>query len=190
MDKVTVWSIVEFEPYTVIYNIRNYNRNTYRSAHHWWMLLVWSFLIDWWTFCLKIEDLHDSHEPSTYLVKSDWLKVKCPDVGMECKQNHAVTCSINHQKCLVDHHSNKPTWILIWHACIIGHVTKISCIEADGTGALTNNWVNHHAGSTETRKDWYIHGIVSTWWFVSKLASWPWSKSLNDLVDFKSLVLN
>ena len=35
-------------------------------------------------------------------MKSDWLKVKCPDVGMKCKQSHAVKCSINCQKCLVN----------------------------------------------------------------------------------------
>ena len=37
-------------------------------------------------------------------MKSDWLKMKYPDVGMKCKQSHVVKCSINHQKCLVDHH--------------------------------------------------------------------------------------
>ena len=58
-------------------------------------------------FLLEIEDLPDSHEPSTHFMKSDWLKMKCPDVGMECKQSHAVKCSINHQKCLVNHHSKQ-----------------------------------------------------------------------------------
>ena len=47
-------------------------------------------------------DLHDNHELSTRFVKSDWLKVKCLDVEMKCKQSHAVKCSVNHQKCLVD----------------------------------------------------------------------------------------
>ena len=33
----------------------------------------------------------------------DWLKVKSLDVGVECKQIHAtITCSVDHQKCLVD----------------------------------------------------------------------------------------
>ena len=76
MDEVTVQSIVELEPHTVIYNIQDYNRNTNINGHHWWMLLVWSFLINWWTFCLKIEGLHDSHEPSTCFMKSDWLEWK------------------------------------------------------------------------------------------------------------------
>ena len=54
-----------------------------------------------------MEDLHDNHEPSTHLMKSDWLKVKCPDVEMKCKQSHAVKCSINHQKCLVNRGSKQ-----------------------------------------------------------------------------------
>ena len=52
-------------------------------------------------------DLHYNHELSTCFMKSDWLKVKCPDVGMECKQSYAVKYTVNHQKCLVDHHSKQ-----------------------------------------------------------------------------------
>ena len=51
-----------------------------------------------------MEDLPDSHVLSTRFVKSDWLKVKYPDVGMKYKQSHVVKCSVNHQKCLDDHH--------------------------------------------------------------------------------------
>ena len=49
-----------------------------------------------------MEDLHDNHEPSAHFVKSDWLKVKCLDVEIKCKQSHAVKCSVDRQKCLVD----------------------------------------------------------------------------------------
>ena len=52
-------------------------------------------------------DLHDSHVLSTHFVKSDWLKMKYPDVGMKCKQGHVVKCYVDHQKCLVDHHSKQ-----------------------------------------------------------------------------------
>ena len=54
-----------------------------------------------------MEDLHDSHEPSTRFMESDWLKVKFPDVGMKCKQSHAVKCSVDRQKCSVDHGSKQ-----------------------------------------------------------------------------------
>ena len=41
-------------------------------------------------------------------MKSDWLKVKCPDVERKCKQSHAVKCSIDHQKkCLVNRGSKQ-----------------------------------------------------------------------------------
>ena len=33
-------------------------------------------------------------------MKSDWLKVKYPNVEMKCKQSHAVKCSVDHQKVL------------------------------------------------------------------------------------------
>ena len=36
-------------------------------------------------------------------MKSDWLEMKCLDVGMKCKQSHVVKCSVKYQKCLVDH---------------------------------------------------------------------------------------
>ena len=57
------------------------------------------------------------HEPSTHFMKSDWLKVKCPDVGMECKQGHAVKCSINHQKVL-SQSLHKQTHISTHLACM------------------------------------------------------------------------
>ena len=64
-----------------------------------------------------MEDPHDHHEPSTCFVKSDWLKVKCPDIKIKCKQIHVVKCSINHHKCLVDHDSKQT------------HVgTKVACM--------------------------------------------------------------
>ena len=135
----------------------------YGSAHQWWMLLVWSFLIDWWTFCLKIKDLHDSHELSTYFMESDWLKVKCPDVGMKCKQSYSVKCSTNHQKCLVDHHSKQT------------HMgTHLVCMC---------NW---SCDQNTLYKSWWQWCIVSIWWFISKLTSWSWSKSLNEFGSFKS----
>ena len=56
------------------------------------------------TFFSKMADLHDSHVLSTRFVKSDWLKMKCPDVGVKYKQSHVVKCSVHWQKCLVDHH--------------------------------------------------------------------------------------
>ena len=49
---------------------------------------------------MKLRDQHGSHELSTHFVKSDWLKVKHPDVEMKCKQSHAVKCSVDHQKVL------------------------------------------------------------------------------------------
>ena len=55
-------------------------------------------------FLLKMVDLHDSHVLSTHLVKSDWLQMKYPDVGVKYKQSHVMKCSVDHQKCLVDHH--------------------------------------------------------------------------------------
>ena len=54
-----------------------------------------------------MEDLPDSHVLSTHFMKSDWLKMKYPAVGMKCKQGHVVQCSVNPQKCLVDHHSKQ-----------------------------------------------------------------------------------
>ena len=51
-------------------------------------------------FLLKMADLHDSHVLSTCFMKSDWLKMKYPDVGVKCKQNHVVKCSVDHQKML------------------------------------------------------------------------------------------
>ena len=54
-----------------------------------------------------MEDLPDSHVLSTCFMKSDWLKMKYPDVRMKCKQGHVVKCSVDHQKCLVDHHSKQ-----------------------------------------------------------------------------------
>ena len=46
----------------------------------------------------KMEGLPDSHVLSTCFMRSDWLKMKYPDVGMKCKQSHVVKCSIDHQK--------------------------------------------------------------------------------------------
>ena len=176
MDEVTAWFTTEFEPESVIYNNEDYNRNIYWSAHHWWTLPVWSLLVDWWTFFSKMADLHDSHVLSTHFMKSDWLKMKYPDVGMKCKQGHVVKCSVDHQKMLSQSSlKNKPTWVLMQHACIVGHVTKILCIKTDSNGRLTHNWVDHHAGNRETTRYWYIQSIVSIKWFVSKLASWAWS---------------
>ena len=54
-----------------------------------------------------MEDPSDSHVLSTRFLKSDWLKVKYPDVGMKCKQSHVVKFSVDHQKCLIDHHSKQ-----------------------------------------------------------------------------------
>ena len=54
-----------------------------------------------------MEDLPDSHVLSTHFMKSDWLKVKYPDVGMKCKQSHVVKCSVDHEKCLVNNHSKQ-----------------------------------------------------------------------------------
>ena len=51
-----------------------------------------------------MEDLPDSHVLSTHFMKSDWLELKYLDVGMKCKQSHVIKCSVDHQKCLVDHH--------------------------------------------------------------------------------------
>ena len=47
-----------------------------------------------------MEDLPGSHVLSTRFMKSDWLKVKYPDVGMKCKQSHVVKCSVNCEKML------------------------------------------------------------------------------------------
>ena len=33
-------------------------------------------------------------------MRSDWLNVKCPDVGVKCKKSHVVKRSINCQKVL------------------------------------------------------------------------------------------
>ena len=55
----------------------------------------------------KMEDLPGSHVLSTHFMKSDWLKVKYPDVGMKCKQSNVVKCSVDHEKCLVNHHSKQ-----------------------------------------------------------------------------------
>ena len=65
----------------------------------------------------KMEDLHDNHVLSTRFVKSDWLKMKYPDVGMKCKQGHVVKCSVNCQKCLVNLHS-KQTHVGTHIACM------------------------------------------------------------------------
>ena len=54
-----------------------------------------------------MEDLPDHHEPSTHFMKSDWLKAKCPDVEIKCKQSHAVKCSVDHQECSVNHDSKQ-----------------------------------------------------------------------------------
>ena len=54
-----------------------------------------------------MEDLHDNHVLSTHFMKSDWLKMKYPDVGMKCEQGHVLKCSVDHQKCLVDLHSKQ-----------------------------------------------------------------------------------
>ena len=64
-----------------------------------------------------MEDLHYSHEPSTHFMKSDWLKVKCPDVGMKCKQSHAVKYFVDHQKGLVNC-SSKQTHVGTHTACM------------------------------------------------------------------------
>ena len=34
MDEVTAQPVTEFQPESVIYNIDDYNRNIYKSAHH------------------------------------------------------------------------------------------------------------------------------------------------------------
>ena len=85
-----------------------------------------------------MEDLHDNHEPSTHFVKSYWLKMKCPNVGMKCKQSHVVKCSIDHHKCLVECDS-KQTHMGTHMVCIVGHVTKILGIKTDSNGSLTHN---------------------------------------------------
>ena len=54
-----------------------------------------------------MEDLPDSHVLSTCFVKFDWLKMKYLNAGMKCKQGHVVKCSVNCQKCLVDHQSKQ-----------------------------------------------------------------------------------
>ena len=73
------------------------------------------------------------------LKKPDWLKEKCPDVGVECKQDHVAKCSIDCEKCFVNHHKNKPTWVSVQHTCIFGHMTKIPNIKAYCMGILTHN---------------------------------------------------
>ena len=86
-----------------------------------------------------MEDLPDSHVLSTRFMKSDWLKMKYPDVGMKCKQGHVVKCFVNHQKCLVNHHS-KQTHMGSHTACMcVCHMTKIPCIKAHSIGSLTHN---------------------------------------------------
>ena len=65
-----------------------------------------------------MEDLHDNHEPSTRCMGSDWLKVKCQDVGVKCKQSHVVKCSVDHHKCLVNQNS-KQTYMGTQVACML-----------------------------------------------------------------------
>ena len=57
--------------------------------------------------------------------------------------------------------------VLMQHAYVFGHMTKIPCIKAHSIGNLTHNRVDHHAGNRETTRDRYIQGIVSMKWFVS-----------------------
>ena len=87
----------------------------------------------------KMADLCDGHVLSTRFVKSDWLKMKYPDVGTKCKQGHVVKCSVNHQKFLVDHHS-KQTHIGTYtaHMHIWSH-DQNTCIKAHSIGNLTHN---------------------------------------------------
>ena len=54
-----------------------------------------------------MEDHPDSHVLSTCFMRSDWLKMKYLGVGMKCKQSHVVKHSVDHQKCLVNHHSKQ-----------------------------------------------------------------------------------
>ena len=73
-----------------------------------------------------MEDLPDSPVLSTHFVKSDWLEMKYPDVGMKCKQSHVVKCSIDHQKCLVDHHPKQSHMgIHAVHMCAWSHDQNI-----------------------------------------------------------------
>ena len=51
------------------------------------------------------ENLPHNHVLSTHVVKlkeSDWLQMKCLDVGVKCKQSHVVEHSIDCEKCFVD----------------------------------------------------------------------------------------
>ena len=117
-DEVTAQIVTEFEPDSVIYNIEEYNR-TYIGV-----LTIDEcclFEVFWSTDGLsskEMKDLHDNHVLNTPFMKSDWLKMKYPDVGMKCKQGHAVNCSVDHQKCLVNHHS-KQTHMGTHTACML-----------------------------------------------------------------------
>ena len=72
-----------------------------------------------------MEDLHVNHVLSTSFAKSDWLKMKYPDVGMKCKQGHVVKCSVNHQKCLVNLHLKQTHMgTHTSHMCIWAHDQK------------------------------------------------------------------
>ena len=73
------------------------------------------------------------------LKKPDWLKVKHLDVGVECKQSHVVKCSVDHEKCLVDHCKNKSTWVFMSHRCVFGHMIKIPNIKVYSMDILTHN---------------------------------------------------
>ena len=79
-----------------------------------------------------------NHVLSTHVVKlkeSDWLQMKCLDVGINCKQSHVV----KHSNALSIVTKNKPMWVLMQYACISGHMTKMPNIKAYSMGTLTHN---------------------------------------------------
>ena len=83
-----------------------------------------------------MKDLHDNHEPSTHFVKSAWLKVKCLDIEMKCKQSHAVKCSFDCQKCLVDRGSKQTH--MGTHAVHMCH--KVTSPKSSLGGRFIESW--------------------------------------------------
>ena len=59
-------------------------------------------------------------------------------------------------------------WILIWHTCVVGHMTKIPCIKADSNGSSANLNVEVQKRTLTASQEAAFYILINEWYDEGK----------------------